>query len=579
MRRFYQFFPTILRIRDQLASGFVQGNPTRPVEAVGDDGDFKGHSVLWDFLEAGFELDLYTQYYLRTSINDDTPRRDKLFVTPLQREVEFDYSPEGDPPYHFRVEVYSDRRMRVSDLVTTADSSSSTLGWYIKQQAVLERIMVALDEEGLQTELLIDDFADLTDADQATEPIRILMSVFLGSLLDTAKTEAFQRFFVRNLVSLHKIKGTSFSWKKQQQFTLGTVTPHVELFKTTPNERCDYSFEKDAAHQLKSARFAFIGPCASACETGAEVPELPRSQVRDVLDAIEDVRPAHVILRVPCKTKVLSDEWPTTSESLLPLEVIGSPLDTFPVLEESLLIKRSCVSTAQVGCLSCCETSCTSCEAFSCEADACQVGVQACNASCQFSCMVGITVEEPETGCDLRTESGGCITALEGGGGGCGGLSPKGGVKCQTPMQMKHPPFECKVGEQKPKPPFDFIRCTFSITGYNPDPGPYVMIRRIVNDPEFGQVTRHEMAPIEVIWYEMSQKGLTPVRAEDGGAILEGSYAQAGQSHGLILTHTGEPCNSCPSTSTGSTIPTGASVYPQQPPPPACMTFIEMGGP
>ncbi len=90
------------------------------------------------------------------------------------------------------------------------------------------------------------------------------------------------------------------------------------------------------------------------------------------------------------------------------------------------------------------------------------------------------------------------------------------------------------------------------------------MVRVVVEDPEFGEVTRDEFRPVTTIFDEGCKKGYTAVRSEGGGVELTengGSFGESGVPQGTVVTNTGEPCNRCPSLTT-DTISTGASEYP-----------------
>lgn len=576
MRRFYNYLPRQIRIEDYQAAGYVPDAPRYDVPIGGADGTFLGGLVAYRFRLAGHALTPYGVYYLQTQVGTDPVQAGEFQNVPSARdEIVFDYSTELAAPHTFRVWVYDDRRMRAEDLLFAAESASDSLGWSVRQEAIFEKISSILDFEAEVAELSIANLVDLVDVDRTTPTGLLMLSYYLGQLLDGTKPLVFQRWLVANLVALYKIKGTTHSWKKRQQLTLGTHVPHVELWKTTVYEKCDYSMERDAAHPFKSARFAFPGPCASGCETGAEIPELPRSAVADVLDVIEDVRPVHVIMRVPCRNFDFEDEFPAFEESLAPIEGVITFSETFPLFDDTLDIIRSCVSLAQTGCLSCCETDCTACEAFSCVTDACQIGCTAsctgageagCTFGCEAACMAGV---QPGGG---GGGGGLCDLFVEAPGGGCGGTNPTGGLVCQTPIQVPDPPPPPGCDTLCEPSPTAFLTCCQASNQQGTRPGKLYMVTYQRN-AETGTTQRVTgLVELSKALKEAQDAGVPILTGEDlteaiddvledrvtGGGVGEGGVPQ-----GLVTSGTGNPCNSCGAAVTG-TISTGAQAYPSQ---------------
>lgn len=576
MRRFYHYLPGQIRIEDYLASGYDPEAPRYDVPIGGADGTDLGGLVCYRYRLAGHVLAPYQAYYIQTQVGTDPVRAGEFQNVPSARdEIVFDYATELAAPHTFRLWVYDDRRMRAEDLLFEAQSAVDALGWSVRKEAIFEKISSILDVEAEVAELGIANLVDLVDVERTTPTGLLMLSYFLGQLLDGSKPLVFQRWLVANLVALYKIKGTTHSWKKRQQLTLGSYTPHVELWKTTAYEKCDYSMERDAGHPFKSARFAFPGPCASGCETGAEVPERPRSEVRDVLDVLEEVRPVHVIMRVPCRNFDFEDEFPAFVEDLAPIEGVITFDETFPLFEDTLEIIRSCVSLAQTGCLSCCETDCTACEAFSCVSDACQIGCTAsctvageagCTFGCEAACMAGV---QPGGG---GGGGGTCDLFVEFPGGGCGGTNPTGGLVCQTVAIIPDPPPPPGCDTVCEPSPTAFLSCCQASNQQGTRP-PKVLVRTYAVTAETGTVTTiSSWAELSTIVAEAQNAGVPILTGQDlteaidevlADRITGGGLGEGGVPQGLVTSGTGNACNSCGAAVTG-TISTGAQAYPSQ---------------
>ncbi len=575
MRRFYHYMPRQVRIEDYRASGFDPQAPSYQVPSSGADGRFLGGMVAYRYRIAGHALPYYRLYFVQSQIGVDPVRQGEFFNAPSAADaIEFDYGTDLAAPHHFKIWVYDDRRQRAEDLMFQADSSASTLGWAIRNEAIFEKISSILDDQAEATEADIANLVDLFDARRTTPTGLLMLSYFLGQLLDGTKPLPFRQWLVTNLIALYKIKGTTHSWKKRQQLTLGSYLPHVELWKTTIFEKCDYSIERDAAHPLKSARFGFPGACASGCETGAEIPLLPRRAVRDVLDVLEDVRPIHVILHVPCRTFNFEDDFPGMVDTLETIEGVANPSETFPLFEDTLEIIRSCVSLIQTGCLSCCETDCTACEAFSCVSDACQIactasctgaGEAGCTFGCEAACMAGV---QPGGG---GGGGGTCDMFVETPGGGCGGIAPTGSTACQTPMQGGEPPPPpgC-AGACEPSPTLFAVCCQASnVTGTRP---PQVYMATYIVNAESGQAQRvFGWATLATLGKALVEHApiLSDASLDDAiqARVAGGGIGEGGVPQGLVTSGTGNACNSCGAATVG-TISTGAQAYPSQQPGP-----------
>ena len=84
-----------------------------------------------------------------------------------------------------------------------------------------QKIMYAFEQETQVTSDEIAQLASLMDVDTADPDFLLYLSATIGTMVDSSLGVTFQRWFIKNLVSFYKIKGTHPSWDKQFQWIAG----------------------------------------------------------------------------------------------------------------------------------------------------------------------------------------------------------------------------------------------------------------------------------------------------------------------------------------------------------------------
>ena len=263
-----------------------------------------------------------------------------------------------------------------------------------------QRIVQCLTDEVGVTEEEIADLANLIDADLADPEALLFLSATLGRSVGSDLGEPFQRWFIKNLIAWHKIKGTHPSWEKEFGWATGVWYRAWELWKTIPHEVGDYSRFLDYDHQLRAARFDLF--------TG-EGDFVSFAEARRLAEHIEKIRPVHVLPRTP----VILEEGTAgiATEELFDSRVTSEiPEDEGDGLRAELGIEVTCVGACETGC----QTECVvGCEGGICEtwwqggpvidADQCEVN---CNISCEAgACQAGCQAGSCQSGCEACSET------------------------------------------------------------------------------------------------------------------------------------------------------------------------------
>lgn len=368
--KLYRYLPSIIRMRDALASGFRpdQPFPEIPFEATGASSSLSGNAVAFGFRRVGAPIIDYVGYFLRWEVStnggawevldDDEwqPRPDEHRL-----ETAFPILDSGMVTWsHFRVAVYSDPFRE--NLVFSADSSVSIEAWTVRLQPIFERIFFMLEKDATVQQMLVRGLPVLQDPDH-TDPMFLVYLAYLvggGDRFPVDLSTFRQREFVKQLVDLWKIKGTFQSWRKMALIrNLGTILIR-ELYKEKLHETGNYSPVRDAEHTLKSARIDVM-VCDTQCENFAEYDTSGPFEgtnitvgeaIRLIEGELDDLRPIHVLVRRLLRTTDLEDTFPVIEESL-DRRIIGTFEDTFPLFEEDLEIVTSCATTCENLCQLC----------------------------------------------------------------------------------------------------------------------------------------------------------------------------------------------------------------------------------
>jgi len=268
-------------------------------------------------------------------------------------------------------------------------------------QGPLESFISILQSEAESTSADIKGLADLIDAEVCDKQFLTYISLFLGTMEDNTKVEAFRRFFCLNLAMMYKKAGTQLSWKQWWKWQIGRSYEISELYKASINETWHYSKTKDVTTPLKSARYSLAdGPylaCMSGCESGVE---LDREETLIAQGYIEHDRPIHVIPKKQTSSEDLVDSIAAATEDITGSQVTWSPSDSVPEITEDMEVATTCLGSCETACEGCCETGCqcVACE-MSCEAQCESLCETMCQSSCESFCQANC-----QTWCEFRCE-------------------------------------------------------------------------------------------------------------------------------------------------------------------------------
>jgi hypothetical protein len=398
--RLYRLLPLVIRLRDQQAVSAVP-TASKALSTLGLAA-FTGNEdklIAYRYVESGLALDSSRTYFLKVRwYENGVPTAYTLdeFFHSRAEPLEIRIAPVEDPvdppafpaefPIHYRIEVYNDEAR--TDLVWSADSSTTALHWYVIKMGIVERFLEAVDATFAQDKSLIEGLYDLIDPVRVTDPFVSYLSQSIGTMIAgsdpvTLKT---RRWLVRNLVAYYKIKGTHHSWQQHWRRTIGNQSYLVrELYKTVANEVNDYS-QSVIGHPLRAARVDLYGPAAdpSVFAGSPEAARIPDIDAQLILDSIDPVRPIHVLARTHGQV------FNFVETAAAATEAFKGSLD-IPVTEaaSAAVDAEDMTLTPPPGpCATCCEADCqASCE-HRCEGS-CEIGCQhECEGACQATCML-----------------------------------------------------------------------------------------------------------------------------------------------------------------------------------------------
>ena len=260
-------------------------------------------------------------------------------------------------------------------------------------EGVVERIAWVMEQETDTQMDLIAGLSVLLDVDQCEPKYLLYLSALLGFPLGSDRGNSFRRWLTKNLVNLWKIKGTHPSWNKQFLWSLNRVIKAHELWKSEIYAEDDYSRDEQYDYGMLAARVDLYEEDEDGNRTYLPVTE----STREVYEAVETFRPAHVLLRQYMTPFSIIDEEaaPTEQTTFSVGAVIEDADDEFTDEAE---FTASCVGTCELACQEYCQTTC---ESAACEVW-CETG---CEVSCEYSCEVHC-----QSNCEIVCQAG-CIYA------------------------------------------------------------------------------------------------------------------------------------------------------------------------
>jgi len=279
--------------------------------------------------------------------------------------------------------------VRLNDQIAAGSDTNTTLQGIF---SILDLQADWADEEVLGIYNLMN--AEVCDAE-----FLLYLSATLGTAVTTDISPIFRRWFVRNLVKFHKIKGTHMSWDKQWLWLTENAYGATELWKGQIHEVGDYEQSEDPNHQLNSARFDVYSSDGSTY--------LVPSEAQLYVNKIDDLRPVHVLLRYWYLAGGIDDYFaPVLEEPIFNAQANFE--DSAQNLSDYVTTRVVCIGSSvvcQSGCESLCEDWCqtgceTICEHF-CEIDSCQIRCMFSsegNQQCQTTCMI-LTEPACQTSC------------------------------------------------------------------------------------------------------------------------------------------------------------------------------------
>lgn len=253
-------------------------------------------------------------------------------------------------------------------LLWRARSEDDATYWYARLQPILERMFWVFERASEDVQAMIRGLPLLNDPGHAdVEALPYILSL-LGGRLPADQSEVLQREYVRQVIALHKIKGTTQAIVKGGRHrNLGTLKIR-ELTKTTFNEaRGDYGEEFDDEHPLRAARVD-LASCNTQCESFTEYALgsgeeysgtnlTVREQIRYWEQELDDVRPVHVLIRRLMFLQQFNEEWAVSNDTVAILTT-ASLIDEFEPTEDELTITATCVGTCETSCQTCREELC-----------------------------------------------------------------------------------------------------------------------------------------------------------------------------------------------------------------------------
>lgn len=243
---------------------------------------------------------------------------------------------------------------------------SATIG--STSEGVIQRLIYTLEQDSDVVADEITGLLDLINSDECDPKYLLYISMMLGfaiSDLSTSETPSlkFARWFVKNLVSFYKIKGTHLSWQKQWTYVDNESLMRAwELWKSNVYERGVY-------YRYGGGNYYGIFHAARVdlYRELAGIPEfLPVLEAFDFMETIDWCRPIHVLLR---KNYWLVESEDIADKTISDPRTLGAgisfeePLDD---VNDEFNVEISCLTTCEsvceageeTGCMSGCEISC-----------------------------------------------------------------------------------------------------------------------------------------------------------------------------------------------------------------------------
>lgn len=294
------------------------------------------------------------------------------------------------------------------------------------EESVLQRIVYMLEQEAEVVSDQIDGITDLVQPDECPIAYLPLLARLLGIHYSADWSETKRRLFVKAAGLIWHIKATRLSWTTFLEAHGHEDYFPWELWKSQVYEEFDYSLWQDYGHPYKAARVDIRRPWDTTGNHGLFVDSI-----------VEDVRPAHVLLRRPGE---YASEESVTFPTPADVGYDGEPLDAFLVAATwsdnvgafddgsvffeddypldgtpGLYIETNC---ANVTCETSCQGSCTgSCE-MECQYGSCEVACQTfcqqnCQLSCEYSCQAACEGTCENTTCQIDSCQVACQTNCE----------------------------------------------------------------------------------------------------------------------------------------------------------------------
>ncbi len=180
--------------------------------------------------------------------------------------------------------------MRIYNLLPEIIRTRDQLQKGAEDEGTFQKVIFAVEQVLRETKVDIDGLTDLPDVDETAEEHLPRLAGLLGLSMDGDWSADKQRFFIRSVVALLKLKGTQRSWNAQLKLRGRPGYFPWELWKKDVFEIDDYSLFKDYDHQIKAARVD-----VRTIVDGDTNPDINNEIAAQ--SYIESVRPVHVLIR------------------------------------------------------------------------------------------------------------------------------------------------------------------------------------------------------------------------------------------------------------------------------------------
>ncbi len=208
----------------------------------------------------------------------------------------------------------------------------------------LEKVFEALDDTINETCTEIEELADIIDLDVSDPKYLIPISLMLGMPIGEEFDDKFRRWLISSLIYFYKGKGTHGSNRKQFLWLEEEKWQLWELWKTIPNEVCDYSRTRDYGHTIKAARYDIYKNVGGA-------PSFLTPSEGVLLDPlIRDVVPIHVLLRLNCEEVDIAESFPIIKDDQTGSRIVGIFEENAVFGVDEIDFTPTCVSSCQAAC-------------------------------------------------------------------------------------------------------------------------------------------------------------------------------------------------------------------------------------